>query len=74
MKKLTPMRAIRGKCLDCCCGSPAEVRMCPAENCPLHPYRFGKRPGVGDYTPGNATAEKSPANPVADGAEGRESE
>lgn len=41
---LTPMRAIRAKCVDCCCGNMAEVRRCPAEKCALHPYRFGKRP------------------------------
>lgn len=41
---LTPMRAIRAKCVDCCCGNMAEVRRCAAENCALHPYRFGKRP------------------------------
>ena len=26
---LTPMKAIRAKCLDCCAGSQAEVRLCP---------------------------------------------
>lgn len=40
----TPVKAIRAKCLDCTCDQPAEVRRCPAENCPLHPYRMGHRP------------------------------
>jgi len=44
MKKLTPIKAIRAKCLDCSGGSSKEVRLCPAEGCPLWPYRFGKRP------------------------------
>lgn len=44
MKPLTPIRAIRKKCLDCCCGSVKEVRLCPVEACTLHPYRLGKRP------------------------------
>ena len=45
MKKITsPIKAIRAKCLDCCCNNSAEVRMCPASDCPLHPFRFGKNP------------------------------
>ena len=43
-KKLPPIKAIRAKCLDCCCGSWKEVRLCPADDCPIWPYRFGKRP------------------------------
>ena len=34
-------KAIRQKCLDCCCGNAAEVRRCPAVNCPLHDFRMG---------------------------------
>ena len=41
---LTPMKAIRAKCLDCCAGSQAEVRLCPMPDCPLWPYRKGHRP------------------------------
>ena len=52
--RLTPLRAIRAKCLDCCAGQVAEVRRCELENCPLYPYRFGKRPKEGtDTTPGS---------------------
>lgn len=56
--RLTPMRAIRQKCLDCCAGQVAEVRRCTVENCPLFPYRFGKRPKEGIYT----TPEHLPEN------------
>jgi len=42
----TPLRAIRRRCLDCCCGSSMEVGLCPVHSCSLHPYRFGKRPGT----------------------------
>lgn len=45
-KTLTPMKAIRAKCLDCCCGSSKEVELCPALNCSLYPYRFGKNPNI----------------------------
>lgn len=41
---LTPIRAIRQKCIDCCGGSYKEVELCHLEDCPLFPYRFGKRP------------------------------
>jgi hypothetical protein len=44
MKILTPLKAIRANCLECCCDSAHEVRLCPTKNCPLHPYRFGKNP------------------------------
>ena len=40
----TPIKAMRKNCLDCCCGSRKEVRLCPSVNCALWPYRFGKRP------------------------------
>ncbi len=41
---VTPMKAIRAKCLDCSGGSPKEVRLCLIHTCSLYPYRFGKRP------------------------------
>jgi len=40
----TPIKAIRKKCLDCCCDQVKEVRLCPVINCPLYPYRMGRRP------------------------------
>jgi len=42
-KKITQMKAIRLKCLDCA-GSFTEVKNCPFEDCPLFKGRFGKRP------------------------------
>ena len=39
-----PVKAIRAKCLDCCCGSSAEVANCTATRCALFPFRFGKNP------------------------------
>lgn len=44
MAKLTPMKAIRKKCLECCCGQTKEVRTCDIKTCALHPYRSGHRP------------------------------
>lgn len=42
--KLTPIKAIRLKCLDCCCGQHKEVKLCTCYSCPLYPYRLGHRP------------------------------
>lgn len=43
-KKLTPLKAIRAKCLGCCLGQRSEVQRCPAHRCALHPNRQGKKP------------------------------
>ena len=50
MKNLTPVKAIRQKCLDCCAGSPQEVKICHIKNCSLWMFRLGKNPnrkGIG---------------------------
>lgn len=47
-KKLTPIKAIRAKCLDCCCWQVSEVRNCHITSCALHPYRMGHRPKLAD--------------------------
>lgn len=44
MAATNPVKAIREKCLDCCCGSTAEVKSCTAANCALFPFRLGKNP------------------------------
>lgn len=44
MAKLTPLKTIRAKCIECCCGSKKEVATCAIKKCPLYPYRLGKRP------------------------------
>lgn len=44
MKKLTPMKAIRQKCLECSCGSSKEVSLCTIKTCALYAYRSGHRP------------------------------
>lgn len=40
----SPLKAIRAKCLDCCCGQVQEVKLCRVKDCPLFPFRFGKNP------------------------------
>ena len=55
---LTPIKAIRAKCLDCMCGQATEVRLCPITDCSLYPYRMGHNPSrkgkggnVGHFAP-----------------------
>lgn len=51
MAVLTPIKAIRAKCLDCCCGSRKEVASCRCDDCSLWAYRFGRRPRASDPKP-----------------------
>ena len=41
-ERVSRSKAIRLKCLDCCCGQSAEVRRCPVTDCPLWRYRMGR--------------------------------
>lgn len=43
-EQLSPLEAIRAKCLDCCAGSPHEVRLCVAVACVSWPFRMGRSP------------------------------
>ena len=43
-KELTMASAIRQKCLECCCWSGREIRLCTVKDCALYPVRFGKYP------------------------------
>ena len=48
---LTPMRAIRKKCLECCAGSSDEVKRCEIYDCALWPLRSGKSGNRKNLTP-----------------------
>jgi hypothetical protein len=61
-KLVSPMQAIRRKCLDCCCGQIVEVKLCEAVACPLWPFRAGRHP----YTK-TRVQKASPAACVPDG-------
>ncbi len=43
-KYKSSVKSIRDKCIECCNGSKREVKLCPLEDCALHPFRFGKNP------------------------------
>jgi hypothetical protein len=42
---MSAQAAIRAHCLDCCAGSPDEVRKCTAVRCPSWPFRMGRSRG-----------------------------
>jgi len=54
---MTPMKAIRAKCLDCNY-TANEVRLCPCTDCALWPFRLGKNPNI---KPRNLTEEQRQA-------------
>ena len=45
-KKISPLKAIKEKCMDCCCWQYSEVKKCTATKCPLYPFRMGKNPYI----------------------------
>ena len=45
-ERLSPLQAIRRKCIDCSYYQPNEVRLCEATGCPLWPFRAGQHPWV----------------------------
>ena len=50
---MTPCRAIRAMCKECCGGSLKAVRTCESTTCPLWPFRMGRNPnraGIGGKT------------------------
>ena len=51
MSNLTPIKAIRAKCLECSAGQLKEVRDCMIHDCGLFLFRLGKNPnrkGIGN--------------------------
>jgi len=73
---MTPIKAIRRKCLECMGGSYKAVKLCPRNGidgplCSLWPFRFGIRPETACKRLGAAYMASTPSaaelskNPVA---------
>ena len=43
MKRFPPLKSVRRYCLWCMNGQAREVSLCPSDDCPFYPLRFGKR-------------------------------
>jgi hypothetical protein len=41
---MSPLAALRARCLDCCAASAHEVKLCAAKRCPAWPFRLGENP------------------------------
>lgn len=65
--KLPMAQVIRAKCLDCCCGQPAEVRKCASTGCALWPYRMGTNPFHGRRGRAAAAGAFGKKTPVVNG-------
>ena len=70
---MTPLKAIRLRCLDCCGYQVKEVRMCPCKDCALWPFRFGRNPNRtglvnnGAFKKNNGSQKDSGATAVSKG-------
>lgn len=67
---MTPMKAIRLKWLDCCCGSSTEVKLCPAQDCPLWAYRSGHNPARAGVGRRDFNSKQASSNPDSEAREG----
>ena len=56
---MTPIQAIRAKCLDCNL-TAYEVTRCPCVKCPLYPFREGHNPNIKkrEYTEEQRAAQR----------------
>ena len=43
-ERISPLKALRLRCIDCCAGSASEVRLCVSVTCPSWPFRMGENP------------------------------
>ena len=64
--RMTPLRAIRKKCLECSGGDKQEVQDCVLVHCPLHVYRFGLDPHEPATLLKEQAAEPKEAQPTLD--------
>lgn len=59
MATVSPIKALRLRCLECCAGQRDEVKLCECTKCPSWPYRFGKKTdGMKEYRPVKACRAK----------------
>lgn len=62
---LIGLRAVRAKCLDCCCDNAAEVRKCVGTTCSLWPLRMASVPkGFRSYVEGQKAANDAHSDPL----------
>lgn len=62
-KPMSPLKALRLRCVDCCGDQLSEVRLCPVIACPSWPFRMGanpwrQKPSEAQHRNARALAEK----------------
>lgn len=57
IERIPVLKAVRNKCLNCCCGQRLIVESCPCPDCPLWPFRLGINP----FTERNMSEEQKKA-------------
>lgn len=72
-KRISPLKAIRLKCLDCCSN---EVKLCTLTRCPLYPFREGHNPNIAkrEYTDEQKAALTARLAQIRPAASGEKSE
>jgi hypothetical protein len=50
-KPMSPLKALRARCIDCKAGELSEVRRCAHLDCPAWPYRMGTNPWQAPLSP-----------------------
>ena len=50
-------KAMRQKCLECCCGHDGDIRNCAIYDCTLWPWRFGRRLKAEEKVPAVESSE-----------------
>lgn len=53
-RAVTPLKAVRAKCVQCQGGMVKQIAQCPSTTCALHPFRMGTNPN-GKHKPGAKT-------------------
>lgn len=61
-RTLTPVKAIRAKCIECSGGNRSEADRCQIKDCPLYAYRHGKNPNRKPRSMTDEQREKMRAN------------
>jgi hypothetical protein len=67
-KLISPLKALRARCIDCCAAQPSEVRLCTAVACPSWPFRMGANPWRKEASDAQREARRKAGARLARGA------
>ena len=67
-KPMSPLKALRARCIDCCADQPSEVRLCTAVACPSWPFRMGANPWRKEASDAQREARRKAGARLARGA------